>query len=247
MRKRVTTCAMARSGRANSHKKSGNIVARCESRAPMTIIPSALSAATVLITLDWITPPSLLSPLPPHLLSSALRQRHHFLRISPDNPSEYLTWPSGGTTQHTVIERLEALPKPTEHLSCNVRYSADDESAFAHVEISSDISPGLRLIFQWDPDGWKYHNIALMPFPPNTFESLLEAMSIKSVPQSPTIVLDDDDSYWNAYSRDGDHEGPIKSAAPEPLSEDAYWARYTSVQGQHNPFTLTYDTFNVLF
>ena len=234
MRKRATTCARANSGRADSHKKSGNI-ARCGSRAPMA--PSPLSTSTVLITLDWIAPPSLLSPFPPHLISSALRQRHHFLNISPDNPSEYLTWPSNCPTQgHTVIELLEALPKPIEHLNCYVRYSVDEESAFAHVEIPSD-PPGLRLIFQWDPDGWKYHNIALMPFPPNTFESLQEAASFIFVSQSPTVVFEegDDGSYWDAYSRDGDHEGYITSKEPEPLStEDAYWARYTSVHGQHN-------------
>jgi len=198
---------------------------------------SPIPTSTVLITLDRITPPSLLSPLPPHLISPALRQRHHFLKISPDNPSEYLSWPTSCPT-HTVLDLLESLPKPIEHVNYSVRYSVDAESAFAHVEIPSNDSPGLRLIFQWDPDGWKYHNIALMPFPPNTFESLQDATSFNFVPQSPTAVLEegDDDSYWNAYSHDGDHEGHIASPEPEPLgAEDAYWARYTSVHGQHNP------------
>jgi hypothetical protein len=200
---------------------------------------SPLSTASVLLVLGLISPPSLLSSFPPYLLSSALRQRHHFLDISPDNPIDYLTWPTDSASRHTVINLLESLPQPIDHLECSVRYSADAESAFAHVAIPSDDPPGLRVIFQWEDDGWKFHNIALMPFPPQTFESIdniEDIMSFKPhdfLTEAPMIVAEDDDSsYWDAYDSDGnDGEDRVTET-----NEDAYWARYSSVHGQDKPF-----------
>lgn len=220
------------------------------------------------LILQYISPPSQLdTPLPPHLVSRALLQRHHFLSLSPESDCPtYLTWSEDNRDR--TIALLEALPKPIDDLLVDapVRYVVDPESAYAHVEafsIGDEDEDGLRLVFQWDGnDSWKYHDANVMPFPPNGYASLEEALAkVDAEPHSASAEVegdgharqggasasagssDDDDDYWNSYggAEDDDHASP-KAHNRHPGSkegsdaggEDAYWARYASVHGLYS-------------
>ena len=195
-----------------------------------------LSSTTVHFVLDHICPLS--AQLPPHIISTPLRQRHHFLAILPENPVDYLAWPS--PNQSHAVNRLQSLPLPSHDLLFPVQYSADPENIFAHARITSDI----RLIFLWNIiQGWQYHNVALMPFPANSYPSLTDAIALYSpddfLPeqQHPTAnVTDNDDlSYWDSYGRRQVSDHIARTGMnPESSSEDAYWAQYSTVQGPHS-------------
>ncbi|KAI0801289.1 hypothetical protein C8Q74DRAFT_1454658 [Fomes fomentarius] len=194
-------------------------------------------------------------PIPPHLLSKNLLQRHHFLDITPEQPDEYLCWPSHPEKNIRVLEFLEARSRPIDDdrpTAYPVQYSFDGEDFFAHVDLSGDTGEGARLILQWDEPGeWKYHNSDLMPFPPGARPNLEDVLVPPPIPNPVSLHTfsypcpfeandfqddSDDDDYWNAYgSTDiGDShygDGGPASAKDAGSSEDAYWAQYASVQG----------------
>ncbi|GJE86089.1 hypothetical protein PsYK624_021690 [Phanerochaete sordida] len=218
--------------------------------------PSPLASATVQTTLQYISPPSQLAqPLPPFLLSKPLLQRHHFLAIPPDEPAQYLCWPS--ETSEKAVDLLENLPRPVDDdvpQAYPVQYTSDSEHTYAHVAIHA---PGeadaVRLVFQWDEhDGWKFHDTKLMPYPKGSKPELGDVLSSQTSPDSspqteapappynPYGFSDqsdesDDDDYWNAYgAADADGDAPMNALASSKDaddSEDAYWARYATVQG----------------
>jgi len=101
------------------------------------------------------------------------------------------------------------------------------------------------MLFQWDDqDGWKYHDIQLMPFPSTSYFTLQRAISESStenkVLEQPVAAASagadlDDRDYWNAYGAPPDD---ISALAPRSAkdgssdgTEDAYWAQYSLVQG----------------
>jgi hypothetical protein len=205
--------------------------------------------------LAYILPPSQLSqPLPNHLISTSLIQRHHFLNITPENPIEYLCWPS--PSRERIIQLLETLAtqKDDEEKVYHVKYTSDVEHAYAHVRLDDE----LRLVFQWDRvDMWKYHDTNIMPFPPGSHESLHDAMtdaaadassggsagdelcrasSLENSFKDNEVNENDDDAYWNAYGvqadddRSHEQDGQSKKAAADS-GEDAYWAQYATVHG----------------
>ncbi|KAG0708891.1 hypothetical protein DFH29DRAFT_870512 [Suillus ampliporus] len=200
---------------------------------------------TIHLVLQYISPPSLLTePLPPHLLSRPLLQRHHFLQISPHNPVEYLCWPAPKSAR--VIELLDnALSSPVNlRDEYFIRYTSDSEHTYAHVQVVP-YDEGVRMLFEWDDqDGWKYHDSQLMPFP-STSRSTLQRANVESsaageVLRRPSAAVfavatdpDDEDHYWNAYGAPLSHS--ISALAPRGGTtdggEDAYWAQYSSVQG----------------
>ncbi|KAI0365226.1 hypothetical protein BV20DRAFT_954754 [Pilatotrama ljubarskyi] len=221
--------------------------------------PHPLPLNVVHVLLQYIAPPSqLTNPLPPHLLSKSLLQRHHFLRLSPEQPDEYLCWPSSPERKAHIIDLLESRPRPVDEdqpFDYPVQYSFDGEDFYAHVDLSVDGSGGARVILQWDESGeWKYHNTDLMPFPPGS-RSALEDVLVPPVPPNPVSLPtlsaaaytrsydhdvpqddSDDDDYWNAYGATDIGDGLRGSTAPVSAkdtasSEDAYWAQYASVHG----------------
>lgn len=225
--------------------------------------PSPLSPNVVHVLLQYISPPSQLThPIPPHLLSKNLLQRHHFLHITPEQPDEYLCWPSHPEKNIRVLEFLEARPRPIDDdqpTAYPVQYSFDGEDFFAHVDLSGDTGEGARSILQWDESGeWKYHNSDLMPFPPGARPNLEDVLVPPPIPNPVSLhtfsttsyprpfaakdFQDDsgDDDYWNAYGATdiGDShygDGGPASAKDAGSSEDAYWAQYASVQGLSIP------------
>ena len=228
----------------------------CLIKRPLFIIkptmdPLPISPYTINLILHYIYPPSQLStPIPSHLLSRSLLQRHTLLEISPEDPSSYLCWPS--STRDRAIQYLESLPMPLDELAPDflVGYTLDPEHTYAHVQVKPAGDDGLRLVFEWDGEGsWKYHDSNVMPFPPATRPTLEEA-----VPGSPSVSIpvpqfdgqkqdkggkgegdnDDDADYWNSYgAADDGGTLPLQSSTKDETdaSEDAYWAQYASVQG----------------
>ncbi|KAK0233210.1 hypothetical protein IW262DRAFT_59437 [Armillaria fumosa] len=180
-------------------------------------IPAELHPATVASFLQYLVPPV---QLPPHLISTALRQRHHFLQIDPhENLADYLTWPS--PDQPHIVDLLTSLPADDCDLS--ICYTGDQESNYAHAHVCS--SP-VRLVFQWDPNdaAWKYHNAGLMPFPQSSSQRVDEITSHDK----------EEAAYWDAYGQDehhdeGDHHALVHDGHAH--NEDAYWAQYASVHG----------------
>jgi hypothetical protein len=209
----------------------------------MTVIE--LNPATVHIVLHHICPLS--APLPPHIISTPLRQRHHFLSLSPDSPVDYLAWPS--PNQSHAVNLLRSLPLPSHDFLFPIQYAADPSNIYAHVRITADI----RLVFLWDIEGWQYHNLALMPFPADSYVSLADAMAVHSpddfLPeQHPTNNVEDNDdtSYWNSYGQgDVSHHISQTSLVPQPSSEDAYWAQYSTLQGWYPATTLPFLLLNI--
>ncbi|CAA7266463.1 unnamed protein product [Cyclocybe aegerita] len=200
----------------------------------MSAQPREITAASVQVVLAHLCP--LIGPLPPHLVSRPLLQRHHFLALSPDSAEEYLAWPSPDRSR--AVHLLQSLQLPSHDQPFSVQYTADAEHITAHVRIT----PNLRLLFLWDPrNTWQYHNAALMPFPSNSYTTLSDAFAAYSaddfLPEQGfnlKVAVEDDDSYWNAYGGgdDDDHlPASGKSQDSSLNSEDAYWAQYSSVQG----------------
>ena len=219
--------------------------------------PTPLENSTVHLTLQYISPPSQLDrPLPPHLLSKSLLQRHHFLDISHENPSDYLCWPSDSSAK--AVDLLESRPSShdDEPQLYPIHYASDAENTYAHVVLPPAGSDGeaARLVFQWDNNGWKFHNTALMPFPPASAASLRDVLvahepvaasntSSHISPQSNSHGFghgaddgSDDDDYWNAYGADDDDSNQPRQSHPAKEEtddgEDAYWAQYSSVHGK---------------
>jgi len=219
-------------------------------------IPSAIAIGDVARVLYYICPPSALQPLPSHLLSVPLLQRHHFLAISTHDPAAYLTWP-GNSNSESVLALLEDIrPEdwPPGGLDVDIRYGADPDAVYAHVRLNSipafhpDTQSSVRLIFLWDQssNSWKYHNCAFGDFPQHTHSDLSHAMALfpddflpehtQSLSIDSPDGEDDDEVYWNAYEAS---EQSLQSIPAKPVpradSEDAYWAQYASVQGQCAP------------
>ncbi|KAF8745547.1 hypothetical protein AX14_006870 [Amanita brunnescens Koide BX004] len=188
--------------------------------------PSAVSQDTVRLVLVYIGQ-SL--PLPPHLLSKPLLQRHYFLQITPDDYIAYLAWP--GSEPELLADVLSGLSlPPDDHAVYTIAYSSDQEITLAHVPVvSADAAYNslIRLVFMWDnvDATWKYHNLAPMPFPQDSVPSVDQAMSQTSFDQFEI----DADSYWDTPDQPdevGHHDRKSRSD-----SDDDYWARYSIVQG----------------
>ncbi|KAJ7169870.1 hypothetical protein C8R46DRAFT_1090332 [Mycena filopes] len=194
--------------------------------------PTSLQAHEILTILHYISPT--IQQLPHHLVAAQLAFRQSCLKLTPDDPA-YLFWPS--SDDQNVVHALESLQqKPIDDISLNfrIRYTAD-ESLFAHVQLAEgDAQPasnssGLRLVFQWEEDSWKYCNLAQMPFPPNS------APSLDDLPQQPAgddSGEDTPDSYWDSYG------GPVPDRQVDSAefertesSGSSYWEMYNSVEG----------------
>ncbi|KAF5390359.1 hypothetical protein D9757_002908 [Collybiopsis confluens] len=196
---------------------------------------TALRPETVALILAQIL---LFSPLPAHLLSRPLRERIHFLGLSPEvDVKSYLMWPA--SENDSVFSRLEGLEPPSardDEPVKAIRYTADEESIFAHAELSSlavHVSAEIRLVFLWDAaeETWKYHNIAMMPFPFNAAYTVAEAVEQNSAASEQTDSdSDEDNAYWNSYSDENAYVS-VKKSKNGDLSEEAYWEQYASVQG----------------
>lgn len=240
--------------------------------APFMATPVPLLAHSINLTLQFLTLSQReAEPLPPHLISNPLGQRHHFLQLSPDDPSSYLSWPSESDTGiiGTLLQSYIPPVDDTQYSNYPVQYTSDTETTCAHVhvllprtpgqknsvpavtaehdnslfdgQLGSFADPALRLVFLWDhQDGsWKYHDAGLMPFPPHSYSSLVDALSSTSTNTNtmsrlhedflddPSLVPDhdegeDEDAYWNAYGQrnhDGEEEDENErwpQQAPKP-------------------------------
>lgn len=203
-------------------------------------VTTPIQQHTVDLLLQYIAPPSSLQHIPSHLISNSLLQRHHFLQISTENPSDYLSWPSSNHSE--AVDLLESYSTSQPSLSYLFRYTFDGDFTYAHVGITPN---GVRLVFQWDAstESWRFHDLNVMPFPIDAKTTPEEASNptqtkFNGAPlvvslDSPKSERGDGDSYWDAYGADHspDVSRPLASTK-EPNNEDAYWAQYSSVHGQ---------------
>lgn len=214
------------------------------------MVPTPIQPYLVHIVFQYILPPSL--PLPPHLLSKRLAERHHYLSIPPTDAASYLCWPSSDVVK--VTEALEhgipsTFASEPEH---DVRYTAPDkETVLAHVRPNAQ-SP-LQILFVWDVETmtWRYHDARMLPFPeasrpsldvvlanrPKTTSELESPLRIIDQPSPTRSASPASDKYWAGYDSSG--SSPDSSALPSsvPIGEDdkaeaAYWASYAAVHGK---------------
>lgn len=221
--------------------------------------PPPVQAYKVQLLLQYISP--LDGEIPAHLLSKLLLQRHHFLGITPEDPSSYLCWPTGSSDETSKVSKLlESLSSPEvtdPQQSYPVKYTSDGDVTYAHIHITTASGDdGLRLVFLWDADeaggagSWKYHDAKLMPFPRESHATPDGAASTVSltVPSRDSFIGEakaedmedgnDDADYWNSYGGGDvdDDEGPPKRTISSvslgsTKAEDAYWAQYANVHG----------------
>jgi len=125
------------------------------------------------LTLQYLLPLNL--PLPPHIISPPLLQRHHFLSIQPSDAAAYLLWPKndGSSSDDTIgaLDEIQLEDVNFEHIEA--LFTADADAVKAHVKLGGD----LQVIFLHSPDTvgnveWKYHDIARLPFPKKAFHNL---------------------------------------------------------------------------
>lgn len=188
----------------------------------------ALQSTEIDLILYYILKPFNL-PIPPHLISKSLLQRHHYLEISPyDEPEKYLSWkaPPG------LIATLESIQVSDEAINLAIRYLHDGEVLYGYASV--DI---FRLVLVWDDDdlAWKYHDIASMPFPLSSCLSPQEALT--------THLENAEAKYWDAYDNIASTQevGSVSTEGDQiSNTEDVYWNRYASTKGM--PITMTSQT-----
>jgi hypothetical protein len=128
-----------------------------------------------------------------------------------------------------------------------IGYTVDPEHAYAHVHVKPTGDNGLRLVFEWDgEESWKYHDSTMMPFPPGTRPFLDDPAALAASDYIPSSSFGgeqqvkgatgdgSDDEYWNSYGAEDDSGTKLllsTSKGEADVSEDAYWARYSAVQG----------------
>ncbi|KAJ7103502.1 hypothetical protein B0H15DRAFT_812452 [Mycena belliarum] len=184
-----------------------------------------LDAHSVLTILHYISPT--IQPLPPHLVASQLAFRQSCLKLTPDEPA-YLFWPSSDD-QH-ILDALELLQqRPVDDMPSHfeIRYTADD-TLCAHADLPQT---GIRLVFQWEDDTWKYTNAAKMPFPANSSRSLLDLEIRPAAGDAGQKNTPDPDSYWDSYGELDHEDAAAEFEREQPETNGDYWDLYNSVQG----------------
>lgn len=136
--------------------------------------PPPLPVHLVNLTLQYLLPPT--APIPLHLLSRELLQRHHFLNISSDDPAAYFCWSSFDTSSSSstsIIQDLELRAGNETLLNKEVHditYEHDEEGSRARVKLADDLD--LYILFVWQgsqdsgslgDDGWRYYDTKRLP------------------------------------------------------------------------------------
>ena len=176
--------------------------------------PSPLPGDIVNHTLHYLLPP--VAPLPPHLISRELLQRHHFLNIDPSDTELYFCWPSSRSSDplESPIHALELLGGNKELLEKSrhsVTYDSDSETSRAFVQVGDnvqvvfvwqDVSEGTLSMDESKENGWRFHDVR---------RSISKALAPSfQVPPNDSVYGDDasrDDSpgssspsYWDSYA-----------------------------------------------
>lgn len=190
-------------------------------------VPTAIAQDTIHVVLQYI---SQHLPLPPHLISKPLLQRHYFLQLTPDDYIAYIAWPGSSKDHMAAALSKLASPLTDQRASYHVVYSSDPEAVLSHVAVAApDASSAypVRLVFLWDHEAfaWKYHNLAPMPFPSESVSTVDQLM----------LFFDHSDIDEASYWGNSDSPTEINSRAREENelsdAEDDYWSRYLAVHG----------------
>lgn len=176
------------------------------------------------LTLQYLLPPT--APIPTHLLSKLLLQRHHFLNISPDDPEAYFCWPTFPASSPSIIQDLEmragneALLNKETH---DIAYDHDDEGSRARVKLSDDLD--LYIMFVWqgagEPGsdgeaGWRYYDTKRLSATIATAPAGSSSWS-----PVPNGEIDVASSKLNEFEGSGNMH--FRSSSP---SSDGYWDNY---------------------
>lgn len=169
------------------------------------------------LTLQYLLPPT--APMPLHLLSRELLQRHHFLGISPDDPAEYFCWPTSSSppsASSSIMHDLEMragnedlLHKPTHEVS----YEHGDDGSRARVRLSDDLDLYVLFVYQGSDeggdgeDGWRYNDIQRITpatpstaLPPGLGVGVLSAEVAEEDPYTRSSSPSSD-AYWDNYGK----------------------------------------------
>jgi len=197
------------------------------------------------VVLSYLLPPT--PPLPPHLLSKALTQRHHFLNILPEaGPAAYFLWPKPGSAgAGSVIDSLSRISeKPEEVPMGDIEYEAYGDSFHARIGIQNDLQ--LVFILEIPKDGseadWKYFDVVWRSKVPKGKPSMLALL------ESTGSAIDDEDEEMDADEMDprkaakefwGDNWGDEKNVEDAAIASDSdedlndegkYYSRYDNVE-----------------
>ncbi|KAG8918089.1 hypothetical protein FRC01_002046 [Tulasnella sp. 417] len=129
------------------------------------------------LILQYLLPPT--PPIPSHLLSNSLLQRHYFLDINPsDDPDLYFLFPTPGKNSSDVIRELERMASggniPPNGDEPSVEYIAQEGSAVrARVPLgekllvifsldtrdpNAQVPPATETVEEVRPE-WRYHDV----------------------------------------------------------------------------------------
>ncbi|KAG8907847.1 hypothetical protein FRB99_002020 [Tulasnella sp. 403] len=206
------------------------------------------------LVLHYLLPPT--PPIPSHLLSNALLQRHYYLKLDcSSDPADYFLWP-GSKQPNEIILKLQEIAGSGEELRADqVEYEAhDDDALIARVTLTQ----GLQVVFVLDrsrppsthlhPDAdyplqsaeprlsWRYHNVVWRDdhssgYP--TIEAALAALHSSAIgsssdDKSKSTGLSADE-FWDGWGS-SPNETPAQDAKSLPAQdEDSYFARYLNV------------------
>jgi len=208
------------------------------------MVATSIPPHVVHTVFQYILPPNL--PIPQHLLSKPLSQRHHFLSISHIDPAAYLCWPSLDSTEIVNVLEGTATDVLTWEPQHEVRYTMlDHDTVLAHVRPSPQ-SP-LQVVFVWDTESetWRYHDIRMLPFPATanlSLDGLLASKVNSMVGSRSASPYSDNDNYWEGYASSNTSQnalnGPPGTVADEDKTEAAYWASYAVVHAGSGDSTL---------
>lgn len=185
------------------------------SAVPRNVEPVPLAHSTIASTLQFLIPPSI-HGIPSSIISRQLRNRHHFLSITPDQAAAYFCLNPEHPSQDTskVLSTLHELADQNmEDLARSIRYSTDGEDLLSHV-ITAE--PGsIQVVFIWEtPDAndssnkteWKYLDVKPFLSSDSLYSTLqaaeearLKANSKSSLTRQASGNSIADDSYWSAY------------------------------------------------
>ncbi|KZO98333.1 hypothetical protein CALVIDRAFT_562250 [Calocera viscosa TUFC12733] len=193
----------------------------------MPSLPYNLPEHTIQLTLQYLLPP--VPPLPPHLLSNPLRQRHLLLHTS---DGSYFCWPSSCASPDRLLSLLESLSSsdlPPSRISKPAYALPDEHTLLACVDIGGLV----RLVWRWECDRheWGYHDAMLLPAPIGTpvFPHADIKDALHSLPRNSFMERYGSPSPATASGA----QDPLEDGTIRPLVRDApapadYWAGYGS-------------------
>lgn len=185
------------------------------------------------LTLQYIVPPQ--APLPPHLISTALQQRHYFLNVSHhEDPYEYFLWPK--SLEDGVGKRLADIPHEDDRPMRTITYLHSPEGL---LQCRVGLGDELQVVFTFEESSsgdeessWRYHDVIVARPASEGFPTL--AAALKAHEDSEETEEDENRKaadFWSGWDDADDTPGVVSTKPPETAGkeDDAYFAQYSDV------------------